>query len=444
MLSRVSLALMTLVVAGSSMVCAQEALTIDDAVQAALAHNAGLEASKASARIASAEADAARQTVWPRLSLAESWQRGDLPVFVFGSLLSSRRFGAENFAIDRLNHPLPANFFHATIGAEQTIYDGGRTGASATAAALRYDMAERGAEEAAATLVVAVTRAFGRIASAEASHRAAAVAATAADEDLGRARVRRDAGTVTDADVLSLAVHLAAMQQREIQAEGDAAIARAELNRLMGSPIDRPYEIVEPLPRSDLATVPLADLFRDAEQSRPELARANAAEQLANTQASLARAPLLPMATAQAGYELNGTQFGDRAGGWIVGAELRWTLSTGGTDRSRLRAAKEESTRARAAAEAVRAAIQVDVLTALRRWQSAQAREMVARAAVAQAEESQRIIRDRFEAGIAPVEDVVRASNARMDAETDRVAAVVDAVMAAAALRRAVGRNPYE
>jgi outer membrane protein TolC len=61
---------------------------------------------------------------------------------------------------------------------------------------------------------------------------------------------------------------------------------------------------------------------------------------------------------------------------------------------------------------------------------------------VDQARESQRIVRDRFEAGITNITDVLRASSAVLDAEARRTSALVDAIVSAAMLRRALGRTP--
>ena len=63
-------------------------------------------------------------------------------------------------------------------------------------------------------------------------------------------------------------------------------------------------------------------------------------------------------------------------------------------------------------------------------------------AAVDEARESERIIRDRFEAGVAGVTDVLRASTAVLDAEHRRVSALVESIVQRALLRRAVGRTP--
>jgi outer membrane protein len=125
-----------------------------------------------------------------------------------------------------------------------------------------------------------------------------------------------------------------------------------------------------------------------------------------------------------------------------VGGEVRWTLSAAGGERAQMKAAAAAGTRARAEAQDTRARVQVEIVTALQRLQSARARQAVGRAAVDQARESQRIIRDRYEAGLAPVNDVLRAATAVLDADAQRVSALVDAITSAALLDRAVGRQP--
>jgi len=82
------------------------------------------------------------------------------------------------------------------------------------------------------------------------------------------------------------------------------------------------------------------------------------------------------------------------------------------------------------------------VVTAYRRLETARLQQVAARSAVAQARESQRIVRDRFDAGMAGVNDVLRASSDLLDAESNDVAARVDALVAAAALSRAAGHLP--
>jgi outer membrane protein len=424
---------------------AQEPLTVDGAVTAALARNASLRAARAGVDEAAAQTTLVRSGFFPRISISESWQRGDQPVFVFSSLLSARRFTASNFAIDALNHPDPIGFFRTGVVVEQLLFDGGRLRSATNAARLHRTIAEASTDEAAAALAVTTTQTFGRVVRGEAARRAADSGLTAAREDLSRAERRREAGMATDADVLALVVHVADLQQRAIEAEGEASTARAELNRLMGNPIDAVIEIMEPSsgPLDAITDHPnLTALLLEADAARPELKRTAASEQVANASVQQAHAAFIPQLAAQAGFDVSGTRVVDRTSSWIIGGELRWTLSTGGAEVAGLKAAAAARARARAEAEETRAQVHVEVVNALRRLETARARQEAGRAAADQARESQRIIRDRFDAGLAPVNDVLRASTAVIDADSNRVSALIDAMVAAAALRHALGRAP--
>lgn len=426
-----------------SALSAQESLTLDRAVQDALAHNAGLRAVRAGVSEAAAHIDEARSGWFPRVSVAETWQRGDQPVFVFSSLLAARQFGPQNFAIDALNHPDAIGFFRTSIALEQLIFDAGRQ-AAVDGARYRRDIAQSSSDEASAALMLATVQAYGRTLTADAAQRAAEAALEAGREDLTRTSQRRDTGVASDADVLALVAHVADLQQRAIHQRGEAAVARAELSRLMGLPIDREYQVTPPPDANGvaLAATSVDVLLAEVELRRPELRRAASAAQLAEAERQGARAVLIPRVAAQAAFDVSGTQFNDRASAWLVGAEVRWNLSLGGAEAARLRAATEARSRSAAEAEDRRAGVQVEVVSALRRLQAANARRSAGLAAVDQARESQRITRDRFEAGLATVTDVLRASSAVVEAESQRVSAVVDAMVSEATLRRAIGRSP--
>jgi outer membrane protein TolC len=421
---------------------AQEVLTLDGAIQEALSHNASLRAARAGAAEASEQVGEARAGWLPRLSFTETWQRGDQPVYVFSSLLASRQFTAANFAIDALNHPDATGFFRSAIGAEQLIFDGGRQRSAVERARLRSDISKLSVDEASASLAAAVSETYGRILIAEAGTRAAHAALQSAQEDLARAERRRDAGMATDADVLALDTQVTAFRQREIDSQADAAVAKAELNRLTGSPIDRSYQVSEPLSGVAPTAMPLSAALAEADANRPELKRAEAAIKLADAERKNVRTSVIPHVAAQGAFDLSGTSFNTRAQSWIVGGELRWNFSLGGADLARSRAAGHAQTRAAADADDVRARVRVEVATAVRRLEAARARQEVGRAAVNQARERQRIIRDRFDAGMAGVTDVLQASSALTEAEAQRVAAVVDAITSDAQLRRAIGRHP--
>lgn len=420
---------------------AQARLTVAEAIDIAVKRNPALRAARAEVDRAAADADVARSTWWPDLTLTESLQRGNQPVFVFGARLAAERFTAEDFAVSRLNAPGAASLFSTKLFLDQLVFDGGRTPSAISAAAAVRDVAAADADAATALMVLSVTKLYGELLSGQSSLRALDAGISSAAEDLLRAERRRAAGSATDADVLAASVQLADMRQRRLKADADLASSRAQLNRLMAEPVETSFDVVEsppaPAPRTELAA-----LFKEAESGRPELRRAQAQVRAAEARERQARAVWWPQVRARAGVEWNGLRAGDRAGSWVIGGEAQWSVSLSGGESARRRSALASRHAATAAKDDLRAAIHVEVLTSLRRLDAALARIAVGAAGVAQSEERARVVRNRYEAGLAPITDVLVAASAALDAESRRVAAVVDALVAGAELDRALGRLP--
>lgn len=441
MARRIWLFVSFLVVAWPATGAAQTRLSLADAITAATTRNPGLQAARAQADRAEADASVARAAWWPRLTATESVQRSDQSVFAFGALLSARQFTAADFAVSRLNSPGATNLFTTRLTVGQLVFDGGRTPGAVGAATAQRDIARADADAAAAETVLLVTRIYGQLLSGHSQTRAIDAAVAAAVEDLSRAERRRDAGSATDADVLAVSVHLAEMRQRRLQTDADLASARAQLNRLMGAPVDATFDVAEDLP-TPVPAGELAPLFEEAEGARPELRRAEAHVRAAEAGVRQAKAVWWPQVFAQAGIEWNGLRASERSGSWLIGGEARWMLSLSGADAARVRAASAARTSASAARNDLRAAVQVEVFTAVRKLEAAIARTAVGAAAVAQSEERARVVRNRYEAGLASMTDVLAAASATLDAESRRVAAAVDALVAGAELQRALGRLP--
>ena len=418
---------------------ARETLTIDQAVAAALANNAMMRAAKAGEREAAAHVEEARAGYLPRVDYVESWQHGNDPVYVFGSLLTEQRFTAANFDLGALNHPDPLTNHQGMIVVQQPIFDSTRL-AGIRSAGLGSQIAQQMTAEGRADLALGVTRVYGMVLQAIAGRKAADAAVDAANDDLTRTEQRRDAGFITEADVLSLQVFLAQMQERQIRAASGEAIARAQLNQLMGVPLDKPFSLVEPPPPSAATTPPATNEETAALENRAVVHRADTQVALADTARTAAKAAFLPQVYFQGMYELNGNTFGNRASAWMVSGQLRFNLFAGFGDAARLKAASAAESRAKAERDNALDSVRLEVRTARAEYDAALAREAVGRAAVLQARESQRIIRDRSESGLAGVTDVLRAATALLDAETLRISSIVDVMVGRAALDRAVGR----
>ena len=83
--------------------------------------------------------------------------------------------------------------------------------------------------------------------------------------------------------------------------------------------------------------------------------------------------------------------------------------------------------------------VRLEVFRAWADSRAAEERIAVAAAAVAQAEESLRIIKNRYDSGLATVTDLLRNETALLEARTRRLAAIHDQRVAAAQLELAAG-----
>jgi outer membrane protein TolC len=340
-----------------------------------------------------------------------------------------------------LNRPDPLNNFRAAVSVSQSIYEGGRNVASSRQAGAASALAESTRAEAQRGIAVAVTQSYVSVLVSEAAARAAQSAVDSAVADENLATDRRDVGMATEADVLSLSVHRSEMQARQITAAGDARIARATLNRLIGAPLDRDW-LLESAPEPAPLALDVSALETEALASRPDIRSAGSMIDLAQASRDATRAALLPEVGLEGGYEWNGAQWATRSPSWIVGVQARFSLSLGGAERAETRAAALGVDRARAVRESVQAAARLEVRAAVARLESAHARVEVARSSVEQARESERIVRDRYEAGLAGVTDLLRVSNSLVDATARLAAADGDVTVARVLLDRAVGRLP--
>jgi outer membrane protein len=436
--SAASIVLTLLVLASGA--AAQTPLSLTDAIARARAHNPDVGVSAAAEHEAAQRVVQARAGFLPKVDVAESWQRGDQPVFVFSALLAQRQFTSADFVLDALNHPNAVDNFRSAVTVEQPVFDA-ITRANATAARIGHEMASATRQIVGQDLAVSVTEAYGRVLVSAGARESADAAVTTARADRELAGNCRDAGLVTDADVLQIDVHVSRARERQIVAASDLRIARARLNQLMGAPLGEGF-LLERAPI--VATIDVRDLARleaEAIENRPDVSLANLQEQLARAGQQAARAAFLPRVSAQGLWELNGSAWNSRSSSWIVGAVARVNVFNGSADKARLAEAGDRVARRALERTKAETAARLDVYAAVARLDAARASEAVGRETVAQARESRRIIRDRYEAGLADVASLLRSAEAIAQAEAQQVAAHVAVLTASAALQRALGRR---
>ena len=431
--------LLVVTVSAAPPASAQASLSLSEAILRARAHNPDVGSAAAAEREAAERVTQARGGYFPKVDLAESWQRGNQPAFVFSSRLAQRGITAADLALGALNHPGAADNFRTVFSVEQSLFDRAIP-ANVRAASIGQNMAATGRRLVDHDLTSAVTDAFGRVLIASATVRSAAAAVETARADRELAGNRRDAGRVTDADVLQLDVHLARALEDQVQAISDERVARARLNQLMGEPLAAMFSLDLTATAIAIDITNPAGLEEEAVKNRPEVALARQQEQLAAAGVSAAQAAFLPQVSAQGVWEMNGAAWNSRSSSWGAGVVAQINLFHGFADKARLAEAREQATRRAMETGKAETMARLDVRIAIARVEAARASEAVGRAAAESARESRRIIRDRYESGLTDVAMLLRSADTVQQTDAQQIAARVNVLTATATLQRAIGR----
>lgn len=429
-----------ILIAVAAIATAQDRLSLKAAVTHALQANSSLEASAAVRDAAKAGIAEAKSGGLPKVNYSEAWNRSDNPVFVFSSLLTQRQFAQQNFALPALNSPGFLNNFQSLITADQPLYDAGKTKRAVKIAELTHSGTSESLRGAEMGVIAQVARSYYAAQLGAEQLRVTAQALRSAEADLERAENRRSAGMATDADVLSIRVHLAKVREEQIQRTADLDVARAALNDAMGLPLGMAHDLTTSLLELPIPQNTLDSLEQAAIAERPEIRQAQLARDIATTRQADARSSYRPQVVARGAFEADRQRFINQGGtNWLVSIGLRWNLFNGFADKARIEASVAAQRQADAERARAESGVRLQVRQAWVNLRAAQQRIETARVAAEEAEESLRILQNRYEAGLMTVTDLLRTETALADTRTRQVAAVHDQRMAALLLELAAG-----
>lgn len=415
-------------------------VTLPDAVRWALEKNPTVQAAVAYAQAVHegiAEARAARR---PRVDFSEGFTRGNNPVYVFGGLLTERQFTGSDFGLNFLNIPPPLDIFRTQFTAALPLYDAGQTGRRIKDAKLSAQGAGENGQRTRQEVIFNVVKAYTDELLARENALVAEAGVKSAQSDLHRAEARQEEGQAVPSDLLSAQVQLAQSQEDLLQANNAAELAHAALNVAMGLSEDAGTTIEPGLKESNFETGALTDRQQRALKSRPDLLEAGLGVERAANGSRMAHAAFLPKVNAFGSWEEDNETFITRGGNnWTAGVSLNFNVFDGGANRARLAAAGYRQAQAKAQAEQMAAAVKLQVREAYLNLTTARQRVEVSRKSRSEAEESLRIIQNRYEAGLATITDLLQVETAHTSAQKNYLNALFDYRISYAALELATG-----
>jgi outer membrane protein TolC len=346
----------------------------------------------------------------------------------------------------RVLYPDVPDKYATRMDLQWPIYSGGRTDALERAARAEASAATADVAAAQADLRLEVTRAFWALVTARATAGVVAQAMTRADAHLGDVRERFKAGFVPPNEVASADAQRSRQRMLLIDAQNQRALASAELARLIGVDLLQPIEPVELLEGPPLSPAPLSGLLAEARTMRNERRSLEQRIEAADFQRVAAGAGTRPTVAVTGGFDYArpnlrifpiAKRWDDS---WDASVAVRWPLWDG--DRARTEAAQA----GRLADAARQRLAEFDSVLALELQQrlleldSGRAAIEAADQGVRAASEADRVVTERYRAGVATQTEVLDAEGALLQAELDRTRTFAGIRLAEARLDRALGR----
>jgi outer membrane protein len=396
-------------------------LTLQQAVNIALEKNPERKAALADTKAASADVKEARSFLLPHATFSETATIGNDPVYVFGSKLRQQRFTTADFAPNVLNTPDPFGDFATRLGGTWNLFDSFGSWRAVNRAERMKDAAGHQLERTDQEIIFRVVDSYYRVLLVKKQLEVAEQSMKTAQAILDRSKDRFESGVVVESDYLSAQVRLATRKQELIRAQNDLALARAQLSTSIGISAETEVDPVEVLAEKNLPATSLDDLEKQAVDRRPDLDRIRSEEAAQQQSVSIAKSAFGPRVNAFGGWEADNPTFVAGGGGnnWLAGIEVQFDLFEGGAKRAQLSHERALEEKVSAVKEMATDAIRLEVRRAYYDLDAARQQVDVARATIAEAQESLRINQDRYDSGLSTIADLLAAEEAARRSQTD-------------------------
>lgn len=272
------------------------------------------------------------------------------------------------------------------------------------------------------------------------------------------ARAKERAGVAAGVDVLSAQAAEEKSRYTLASAQADAANAAEGLAQTIGAPLDVAFQVPAELPQPALPGEPVDRLVAVAQANRPDVASAQDAVLVAQTNRRSADTDLFPQIQtfASIGNQFSPTLAAEQAalgagrgnfGFWNIGVNTTVTLPflDWGARRANHRNLNEQIAAAQSNLSAAKTQVEIDVRQSYRAAQTALAQLASASEETRYASEAARIAKLQYERGVIGLVDVQQRQQNALSAQVDSYNARVALMNAVVNLRVAVGiENPEQ
>jgi outer membrane protein len=422
-------------------------LTLDEAIAAGLETSPALHASRMKAESSAARAREVAATRLPSIRLGAGYTRlSEVPPFQVTLPISPTPIVvSQNYF----------NNWNLRLSVQQPVFTGFRLEAGAESARMLEKSAGLDLAKDRSELVFAVKGAYWGLARAREYEAVVGETIGQVREHLKDVRAFFDQGLLVRNEVLRAEIQLSNAELLAIDARNAVEIAQTSLLNLIGLPVDTEITLSTSAD-SQVSRGPVpADSGDDAAAGRTLLDAALAGRPEIKSAEFRIKATEAGLKAAKAGWypqvSLAGNYYYLRPnsrylpaldkfkGTWDVGIAVSFDVWNWGQTRNQAEQAKAQLAQAKDARDLLEDQAVLEVTQCRLALTQARRKIEVAAAAVGQADENLRLVRERFRQGVALNADVLDAEVFLLQAKTTKVQAAIELVLAQARLEKALG-----
>lgn len=408
------------------------ALNLDDAMLRAFQTNPTVSIAQYELDSARASYNAARQSRGISITASHTTKRGGYDDNIIKKTDATGAWTGEYWKNIGNNH---SNGLTASL----PIFTGGKLSGTIKQAKANYQYNEVGVQRTYNEMRSTVTDGYFNMLQADNIQKLSAESVTRLEDHLKNVQAQYDVGVVAKVDVLRSQVELANAKQTLIQAENAYQVAEANMNKIVGLPMDTNLKL-DNLLVYNAYDKNMDDCLAYAAEHRPELMQAKYNVDAAKGALMVARSGHMPQVAASASQSWSDSNWpGDEKGNWGVGVNVSMNVFDTGVTLSKIHGAEADLKKAEETYRNTVDSVNLDVRSNYLGLREAEKRISTTKLAVEQADEDYRIAQLRYMSGVGTNTDVLDAQVALTQAKTNYTKALYDYNTSKTALETSIG-----
>ncbi len=431
----------------------EQPITLEQAIEIALKNNKEIEEARIQVERSEAVLREARAALYPTFDLESGFSYSDQSLLLDNPIEQELRDANPDATDEQIQQevdsqleasPTKSFTFSNGLGLNYNIYDSGRRGATIRSAEKELRTTELELERIVEEARFETARDYYDLQNNDALIRIEEAAVEDASQTLKDAQLLKQAGLGTRFDVVSAEVELSQAQQRLITAQANQNIARRQLAETLSVSHDTDLATADAIEEAGTWKLSLPETIVQAFKNRAELEQFLLQREIGEENRTIALSQIRPRVSASANYGLN-DDFEDNIGftdNYSLGLQAQWRLFDGGAARASAEQAEKDSQLAETRFANQRNQIRFGVEQAYFALESSRKNIATSTKEVELAQESLRLARLRFQAGVGTQTEVIDAQTQLTTARGNLLSSIIEYNQSYNQLQRQVSNTP--